>query len=138
MSGPAGCTALCCLTARGHNGTLPKINFVRRRSVRPSTVLNLGLVRGSQINIQTSVVGLLFLELQVLSETGVEWEPAAGFSLDEADLIRENFLAKAASWRRGTADLSSLAGKKVQVHAAMVDAKVFSFVFGCASNTTKI
>jgi hypothetical protein len=106
----------------------------QRTSEPNGTIITGGL--NLQVNIQTSVVGLLFLELQVLSETGVEWRPAPGFSLDESDPIRGNFLAKAASWRRGTADLSSLAGKKVRVHAAMVDAKLFSFVFGCASNTT--
>lgn len=101
----------------------------KRTNQHPGRYVTGGL--GLLVNIQSSVVGLLYLELQEESSSG-EWRAIPGFSLVESDPIRGNFVRKAASWRRGSTNLSTLAGKTVRIVAAVADAKLFSFTLGCS------
>ena len=61
-----------------------------------------------------------------------EWRAVPGFSLEESDPIRGNFVGKTVTWRRGSSTLSALAGKRLRIHAATADAKLFSITLGCS------
>ena len=52
------------------------------------------------------------------------WRAVPGFSLEESDPIRGNFVGKTVTWRRGSSTLSALAGKRLRIHAATADAKL--------------
>ena len=84
------------------------------------------------VNVQTSVVGLLFVELQEEAPQAGGWRAVPGFSLEESDPIRGNFVGKTVPWRRGSSTLSALAGKRLRIHAATADAKLFSITLGCS------
>lgn len=79
------------------------------------------------LNFESSVVGLVFVELQ--DESG---EPIPGHAMAEADPLRGNFVAKAATWRGGSSTLLGLAGRTVRFRLAMVDASLFSVEVRCA------
>lgn len=129
----AGCcdhVAITC-NSSGLCGGGPDGSGVCARKAVPSTGSYVTGGLALLINVQTSVAGLLYLELQEQSSNG-EWSAVHGFSLAESDPIRGNFVRKAASWRRGNTNLSELAGKTVRIVAAVADAKLFSFTLGCS------
>ena len=84
-----------------------------------------------RLNLLTSVVGSVFVELQ--DESGVA---IPGYSLAEADPLRGNFISKAATWREGTSTISSLAGRTVRFRLAMVDSSLFAIEVRCAGPQT--
>jgi hypothetical protein len=78
------------------------------------------------LNFQSSVVGLVFVELQTAAGA-----PILGYSLAEADPTRGNFIAKAVTWRGGTSTLKALAGQTVRFRVVMTDASLFSIDIRC-------
>ena len=84
------------------------------------------------VNMQTSVVGFVALEVQ---QGGA---PAAGFDLARADQLKGSAVSAVASWGGGaTASLSALAGQRVALRIAIADAKLFSVRMECAPRTEK-
>lgn len=75
-----------------------------------------------ELNVQTSVAGHVRVELL---RNG---KPIPGYSADDADPIKGNFIAKTVTWN-GQSDVSSLAGEPVQVRFMMRDAKLYAFQF---------
>ena len=78
--------------------------------------------RALELNVQTSVAG------QVQVELLHNGRPIAGYSAAEADSIKGNFIAKTVTWN-GRSEVSSLAGKPVQLRFFMRDAKLYAFQF---------
>lgn len=74
-------------------------------------------------NVETSVPGMTKVEI-----LEAEGEAIPGFSLQEADEIRGNFVRKTVTWA-GKNDVSSLSGKTIQLHFVMRDAKLYAFQF---------
>jgi hypothetical protein len=93
----------------------------------PPSTLDGGLVL--ELNVETGVAGLVYVELQ--DESGA---PLGGHSLAEARGTRGNYVRKVATWVGGSS-LTSLAGKKVTMRVVMTDAKLFSATFKCATST---
>ena len=93
----------------------------------PPSTLDGGLVL--ELNVETGVAGLVYVELQ--DESGA---PLGGHSLAEARGTRGNYVQKVATWVGGSS-LTSLAGKKVTMRVVMTDAKLFSATFKCATST---
>jgi hypothetical protein len=81
-----------------------------------------------QINYQTQKEGgwikVELVEPPTSPATPVQAFP--GFSLEEADPLAGDELARTVTWRNGKSDLSSLRGRKVAVRLHMNRAKVFS------------
>jgi len=75
------------------------------------------------LNIQTSVAGSA--QVEILAGNG---KTVPGFSLNDADVIKGNFIDKTVTWQ-GDADVSSLAGKPIQLRFVMRDAKLYAFQF---------
>ena len=122
-----GCVGGLCKTttkAGTHNELCMLKNSTAPTPPPPRQVVDGGLVL--ELNVQTSVAGLVFVELQ--DETGL---PLPGRELANARGVRGNFVRKTVSWVRGSS-LSALAGKKVLLRAAMTDAKVYSASFRCS------
>ena len=82
-----------------------------------------------RLNAQTNVVGFVAVELLNIGQ------PIPGFARNESDIIVGNFLSRPATWRGGQANVSSLAGREVQLHVMFAAARVFSFQFVCNSGT---
>jgi hypothetical protein len=78
--------------------------------------------RSLELNVQTSVAGHVLVELL---RNG---RPIPGYSAAEADSIKGNFIAKTVTWN-GRSEVSSLAGKPVQLRFFMRDAKLYAFQF---------
>ena len=83
------------------------------------------------LNFQSSVVGLVFVELQ--TDAGM---PIPGYTLAESDPLRGNFIAKAATWNGGTSTLQSqLLGDRVRIKVAMTDTSLFSVEVRCSESS---
>ena len=78
-----------------------------------------------QLNVQTGVAGLVFVELQDVSGDALPKR-----SLADVSPIRGNFFRKVVRWRGGTS-LSDLAGSHVRMRVAMTDTKLYSATFTC-------
>eukprot|EP01052_Picozoa_sp_SAG31_P021103 SAG31_NODE_1614_length_7741_cov_4.817849_5_plen_373_part_00 len=91
-----------------------------------STTTDGGLVL--QLNVQTSVAGLVYVEMQ----DNVTGAPLPGHTLSDSRGIRGNFFHKTVSWSAGSS-LSAFAGRAVRLKFAMTDAKLYSGTFLCAS-----
>ena len=76
-----------------------------------------------QLNVQTSVAGSM--QVEILDADG---KPVPGCSLSDADAIKGNFIDKTVTWQNN-ADVSSLAGKPIQLRFVMRDAKLYAFQF---------
>ena len=76
-----------------------------------------------ELNLDASVAGSA--QVEILRADG---KPVPGFSLAEADAIKGNFIAKTVTWQ-GRDDVSAVAGKPVQLHFVMRDAKLYAFQF---------
>jgi len=76
------------------------------------------------LNIETSALGLARVEIQ--DDTG---KPIPGFSLDECDRIHTaNSVNRIVKWRKGTTDISSLAGQPVRFRFELkFGAKLYAF-----------
>ena len=103
------------------------------------------------VNMQTSVAG--YVAIEVLSQPALprpidsidqsatgsarsheSLRPVGGFSLAEADHLKGSAIGAAASWQAGRlASLSALAGRRVALRVAMVDAKLYSLRMVCAA-----
>jgi hypothetical protein len=84
-----------------------------------------------KVNVMTSVVGLVLVELRH-SESQ---EVIVGFGLDDADQVKGSFISKPISWSHGkcaAVPLKAIGAAKVIVHVVMVDASLFSVQFACA------
>ena len=82
------------------------------------------------LNLETSVVGYVAVEIRD-HDSG---RPVAGYELEAADRLKGAAVSAVASWQGGRlASLSALAGKKVSLHVAMADAKLYSVRMGCAA-----
>ncbi|MCD6335825.1 MAG: hypothetical protein J7M27_10925, partial [Candidatus Latescibacteria bacterium] len=75
-----------------------------------------------ELNVQTGVAGHVLVELL---RNG---QPVPGYSADDADPIKGNFIEKTVTWN-GQSDVSSLTGQPVQVRFVMRDAKLYAFQF---------
>ncbi len=80
--------------------------------------------RQLEINYATSAAGGVRIEIQ--DESG---RPFPGYSLEDAQEIIGDELARVVSWKQGS-DLRTLAGKAVRLRFALKDADVYSFRFG--------
>ena len=79
--------------------------------------------RELEINYSTSAAGEVRVELQDAAGT-----PLPGFSLEEAEPIYSDHLARVVKWKGGS-DLGALAGKPVRLRFVMSDADLFSIRF---------
>lgn len=123
-----GCVGGFCKTTTTH-GTHNELCMLKNQTTPPAqppqTLINGGLVL--ELNVQTSVAGLVFVELQD-AQTGV---PLPGRTLAESRPARGNYVRTPVSWMGGSS-LTALAGKKVLLTAAMTDAKLYSVSFRCS------
>lgn len=76
-----------------------------------------------QANFSTSAVGRMTIEI-----LDGELKPIPGFSATECDEIYGEAIGRKITWR-GSSDLSSLAGKPVQLCIRMEEADLYSFQF---------
>ena len=81
-----------------------------------------------ELNVQTSVAGLVYVEVQ----DGATGAPLPGHALADARGVRGNFFAKTVGWAGGNS-LTAVAGRTVRLKFAMTDAKLYSATFRCAS-----
>lgn len=77
-----------------------------------------------RLNIDTGAVG--YAQVGFLDENG---QPIAGFSVDECIYINGDFIDTAVEWRDRGTDVSSLAGRVVQVVFRMRGAKLYAMQF---------
>lgn len=77
-----------------------------------------------ELNLNTGAGGVA--KVEILKETG---EPIRGFTMAEADELNGNSLTLRASWNKGSADVSALAGQAVRLRIKMRAAKLFAFQF---------
>ncbi len=75
------------------------------------------------VNLSTSSVGSIRVEIQ--DETGV---PLNGFALEECDIAFGDEIAQVVTWK-GSADVSSLAGRTVRLRFVMKDADLYALQF---------
>ncbi|MCL4691370.1 MAG: hypothetical protein KJ060_02530 [Candidatus Hydrogenedentes bacterium] len=75
------------------------------------------------INFATSAAGSVWIELQ-----NADGSPIDGFSREDCDEIVGDEIARVVTWK-GSADVSSLAGKPVRLCAVMKDADLYSIQF---------
>ncbi|UCH36305.1 MAG: hypothetical protein JSV65_08105 [Armatimonadota bacterium] len=76
-----------------------------------------------ELNVDTGVAGSA--QVEILDGEGT---PVPGFALADADVIKGNYIARTVTWQ-GSDDVSALAGKPVQLHFVMRDAKLYAFQF---------
>jgi hypothetical protein len=76
-----------------------------------------------EVNLDGSAGGWLQVKIQDAAGSPIE-----GFSLNRADTIRGNNVAKAITWN-GSSDVSSLAGKEIRLHFVMRSMKLYAFQF---------
>ena len=77
------------------------------------------------LNCSTSARGSIRVELQD-AETG---KAIPGYSLADCDVIYDDSIDRIVSWK-GKSDVSSLAGKPIQIKYELHDADIFSYRFG--------
>lgn len=76
------------------------------------------------LNMNASATGEVLVELR--DENG---QPIEGFSFEDADSLYMNDVAKTVTWRKGETDVSSLAGKPVQIAFKLRSVKLYGFQF---------
>lgn len=76
-----------------------------------------------RLNIDTGSMGTAFVELQ-----DAEGHPLPGFALSDCEEIGGNFIDQQVYWK-GSADVSSLAGKPIRIHFKLKRAKLYAFQF---------
>ena len=80
------------------------------------------------VNMVTSVAG--YVAIEVLKRGS----PVEGHAMAEADRLKGGAVGAVASWQNGRlASLSSLAGERIALRVALVDAKLFSVRLDCDS-----
>ncbi len=81
--------------------------------------------RGSRLrlNIDTGSMGTAFVELQT-----PDGKPIPGFAFADCEEVGGNFIDQCVYWK-GKADVSSLAGRSVQIHIRLKRAKLYAFQF---------
>lgn len=79
------------------------------------------------LNLASSAAGRVRVEVQ--NPAG---RPIDGFSLEEADPLFGDDLARVVTWRRGDPDLGSLMGRPVRLRFVLDDADVYSLRFRAA------
>ena len=100
------------------------------------------------VNCQTSMVGSIYFELRIsgsasqrsptVKETALQpasqYHPVAGFTLQESDFLKGNYIDKAVSWSGGnhTGLAASFAGQQLGVRVAMNDASLYALEVRCA------
>ena len=79
------------------------------------------------LNVDTSGIGLARVELQSSDGT-----PMPGFALDDCDRIHaSNSTRYRVSWRRGSTDVSALAGRPVRLRVELqYGTRLYAFRFG--------
>ena len=77
-----------------------------------------------QLNVDTDAVG--YLQVGFLDEQG---EPIEGYTVDDCVYVNGDFIAKEVDWLTAGADVSSLAGRTVQVVFRMRGAKLYAMQF---------
>lgn len=105
-------------------------------------------------NCQTSMVGSIYFELRIsgsvtqrslvsaaeegtaeglLNSSWVRYHPVAGFTLQDSDFLKGNYINKAVSWGGGnrTGLSAAFAGQKLGVRVAMNDASLYSLEVRC-------
>ena len=81
------------------------------------------------MNFESSVAGSVTLELRDAAGAVLP-----GFDLASSDALKGSAVRATASWNGGAnASLSSLAGQRVAITAALSDAKLFSLRIRCAA-----
>ena len=103
------------------------------------------------VNCETSMVGSIYFELRVSdpgvaieeanraarstsrSTSGEGYHPIAGFTLQESDFLKGNYIDKSVSWSGGnrTGLPATFAGQKLGVRVAMNDASMYSLEVRC-------
>ncbi len=76
-----------------------------------------------EINYSTSAAGEV--KIEILDE---QMQPAAGFSMEEADVMIGNEIRRVVSWK-GNTDVSSMTGKPVRLRIRLKDADLYSLKF---------
>jgi len=82
--------------------------------------------RRLELNLDGSAGG--WLQVEILQPDG---RPVPGFGLDQADVLRGNGVAKAATWG-GRGDVSLLAGRPVRLRFVLRGARLYAFQFAAA------
>ena len=77
------------------------------------------------LNCSTSARGSIRVELQ----DAVTGKAIPGYSLADCDVIYDDSIDRIVSWK-GKSDVSSLAGKPIQIKYELHDADIFSYRFG--------
>ena len=67
------------------------------------------------------------------SRSGERYQPIAGFTLQESDFLKGNYIDKSVSWSGGnrTGLPATFAGQKLGVRVAMNDASMYSLEVRC-------
>ena len=79
--------------------------------------------RDLRLNIDTGAMGTAFVELQ-----DADGRPIPGFALADCEEIGGNFIDQSVYWK-GSADVSSLAGRPLRMRINLKRAKLYSFQF---------
>ena len=102
------------------------------------------------VNCKTSMVGSIYFELRISGSTtqhlhenaqqqlapsrlGEGYHPIAGFTLQDSDFLKGNYIDKSVSWNGGnrTGLSTNFAGQKLGVRVAMNDASLYSLEVRC-------
>jgi len=114
-------------TAHLHRYSLRLDGFasLRAREGKGAAVTKAILFSGDElhVNFATSAAGGVKVEIQ--DPLG---QPLQGFTLDDADTLIGNEVAKVVTWR-GSGDVSKLQSQPVRLHFVLEDADLFSFKF---------
>ena len=76
-----------------------------------------------RLNIDTGSAGTAFVELR-----DADGKPIPGFARADCEEVGGNFIDQCVYWK-GSADVSVLSGKPVQIHVKMKRAKLYAFQF---------
>jgi hypothetical protein len=76
-----------------------------------------------RLNVNASALGVLQVELR-----DAEGQPIPGFTREDCDPVQGNSVSAEVAWR-GKSDVSTLAGKAVQIHFTGRAAKLYAFQF---------
>jgi hypothetical protein len=77
------------------------------------------------LNMDASALGEIRVEIQ-----GQDGKALKGFAFADSDALGLNDLSKTATWRKGSSDVSTLAGKPVRLAFRLRAAKLYAFQFG--------
>ena len=94
------------------------------------------------VNVQSSMVGSVYFEMRVSGASGgadevglkLSYSPIPGFTLQESDFLKGNYIDKAVSWGGGKrlGLPAAVTGRNVSVRVAMNDASLYSLEVRCA------